>query len=58
MTLIESVVLDDWNMVAIYLVGSIVESLYCSGKNGSVANIEFVSVLFESFSCIDGFLDS
>jgi hypothetical protein len=58
MSFIESPILNNWNVVAIKFISSIVESLDSSGEDRCVADIKLISILGQYFSCLDCFLDS
>ncbi len=58
MSFVESPILDNWDIVTVKFVSSIVESLNCSTENGSIDHVEVESVLFKNFSCFGGFLNS
>lgn len=56
--LVQPPVLDDRNVVAINFISCIVESLNGSSEYRGIADIELISVLFESFPSVDGLLDT
>ena len=58
MSFVESPILDNGNIVTVKLVCSVVESLNCSTKNGSIDHVEVESILFKNFTCFGGFLNS
>lgn len=58
MPFIESPVLDNRNVVAIEFLSSIVECLDGPREDGSIANIELISILLQRLACLDGLLNS
>lgn len=45
MSLVESPILDDWDVVAIEFLSCIVEGLNGSGEDRSIAKIELIAIL-------------
>jgi hypothetical protein len=57
-SLIQSPIFDDRNIVTIELLCSIVEGLNGPGEDRSVGNIKLISVLLQRLAGLDGFLNS
>ena len=58
MSLIEFPWLDDWNIMAIEFISSIIEGLNGSGQDWCISEIEFESILMKNLSSFYGFLNS
>lgn len=58
MSLIESPILDDRDVVAIKFLSGIVEGLNGSGKDRSIAKIELIAVLVQSLARLNGLLNA
>lgn len=57
-SLVEAPVLDHWDVMAIELLGSIVESLDCPREDRGIANVELISVLLQHLACLDCLLNA
>lgn len=57
-SLVESPVLDDGDVVAIEFLSRVVESLDGPCEDGGVADIELIAVLLQGFTRLDSLLDA
>lgn len=58
MPLVESPILDDWDVVAIEFLSSIVEGLNGAGEDRSIAEIELIAILVQSLAGLNGLLNA
>ena len=57
-TFIKPPILNDWDVVAIYFVRSIVEGLDGTSQDRGIAEVELETILLEDFTSVDSLLDS
>lgn len=58
MSLVESPILDDWDVVAIEFLSRIVEGLNGAGEDRSIAEIELIAILVQSLAGLNGLLNA
>lgn len=58
MSFVEPPILDDWDVVAIEFLSSIVEGLNGPCEDRGIAKIELIAILVESLACLYGLLDA